>query len=265
MAERKSLDKVRNIGIMAHIDAGKTTFTERVLYYTGKKHKIGETHDGEADMDWMEQEKERGITITSAATTCFWHDSQINIIDTPGHVDFTVEVERSLRILDGAVALLDGSQGVEPQTETVRRQADKYKVPRMIFVNKMDKIGADFYMSLESIQSRITDKGVAIELPVGQADEFKAVVSLITMKMYTFSGEKGIQINEEEIPADMLEKAKHYREIMIDKISMFDDELAEKYLAGEEISLQLIKKAIRNGTINNNLYPVLCGSALGNK
>ncbi len=265
MAERKPLEKVRNIGIMAHIDAGKTTFTERVLFYTGKKHKIWETHDGEADMDWMEQEKERGITITSAATTCFRYDNQINIIDTPGHVDFTVEVERSLRILDGAVALLDGSQGVEPQTETVWRQADKYGVPRIIFVNKMDKLGADFYMSVESVKSRITDKGVAIELPVGQADEFKAIISLLTMKMYTFTGEKGTEIHEEEIPADMLEKAKQYREEMIDKVSMFDDELAEKFLAGEEISLELIKRAIRKGTTTNELYPIMCGSALGNK
>ena len=265
MAERKPLEKVRNIGIMAHIDAGKTTFTERVLFYTGKKHKIWETHDGEADMDWMEQEKERGITITSAATTCFRHDNHINIIDTPGHVDFTVEVERSLRVLDGAVALLDGSQGVEPQTETVWRQADKYGVPRIIFVNKMDKLGADFYMSVDSVKSRITDKGVVIELPVGQADEFKAIISLLTMKMYTFVGEKGIEVHEEEIPADMLEKAKQYREEMIDKVSMFDDELAEKFLAGEEISLELIKRAIRKGTTTNELYPIMCGSALGNK
>lgn len=216
-------------------------------------------------MDWMEQEKERGITITSAATTCFRHDNQVNIIDTPGHVDFTVEVERSLRILDGAVALLDGSQGVEPQTETVWRQADKYGVPRLIFVNKMDKLGADFYMSLESIKSRITDKGVAIELPVGRAEDFTAVISLLTMKMYTFTGDKGTEIHEEEIPADMIEKAKEYREIMIDKVSMFDDELAEKFLAGEEPSLDLIKRAIRKGTITNQLYPVMCGSALGNK
>jgi len=265
MAERKTLDKVRNIGIMAHIDAGKTTFTERVLFYTGKKHKIWETHDGEADMDWMEQEKERGITITSAATTCFRHDTHINIIDTPGHVDFTIEVERSLRVLDGAVALLDGSQGVEPQTETVWRQADKYGVPRIVFVNKMDKLGADFYMSVESVASRVSDKGVPIQLPVGQADEFSAIVDLVAMKMYTFSGEKGTEINENEIPADMLEKAQQYREELLDKISMFDDELAEKFLGGEEISVELIKKAIRNGTINNNLYPILCGSALGNK
>ncbi|MCX6823669.1 MAG: elongation factor G [candidate division SR1 bacterium] len=265
MAEQKPLDKVRNIGIMAHIDAGKTTTTERVLFYTGKKHKIGEVHDGAAEMDWMEQEKERGITITSAATTCFWKEYHINIIDTPGHVDFTVEVERSLRVLDGAVALLDSSQGVEPQTETVWRQADKYGVPRIIFANKMDKLGADFYMSVESIKSRITDKGVVLQLPVGQADEFKAIIDLLTMKMYTFSGDKGIEVHEEEIPADMLEKSKKYREEMIDKVSMFDDELAEKFLAGEEPSIDLIKKAIRKGTITSNLYPILCGSALGNK
>ncbi len=216
-------------------------------------------------MDWMEQEKERGITITSAATTCFRHDNQINIIDTPGHVDFTVEVERSLRVLDGAITLLDGSQGVEPQTETVWRQADKYGVPRIIFVNKMDKLGADFYMSVDSVKSRITDKGVVIQLPVGQADEFKSIISLLTMKMYTFTGENSMEIHEEEIPADMLGKAKQYREEMIDKVSMFDDELAEKFLAGEEISLELIKRAIRKGTTTNELYPIMCGSALGNK
>jgi len=265
MAERKALDKVRNIGIMAHIDAGKTTTTERVLFYTGKKHKIWEVHDGAAEMDWMEQEKERGITITSAATTCFRHDSQINIIDTPGHVDFTVEVERSLRVLDGAVALLDSSQWVEPQTETVWRQADKYGVPRIIFANKMDKLGADFYMSVESIKSRITDKGVVIQLPVGQADEFKAVIDLLKMKMYTFEGTMGIDQIEHDIPSDMLAKAATYREEMIDKVSMFDDELAEKFLAGEEPSLELIKKAIRKWTIIGELYPIMCGSALGNK
>ena len=265
MAERKPLEKVRNIGIMAHIDAGKTTTTERVLFYTGKKHKIGEVHDGAAEMDWMEQEKERGITITSAATTCFWKDCHINIIDTPWHVDFTVEVERSLRVLDGAVALLDSSQGVEPQTETVWRQADKYGVPRIIFANKMDKLGADFYMSIESIASRITDKAVVLQLPVGQADEFEAIIDLLTMKMYTFSGDHGIDTHENEIPADMLEKCKKYKEEMLDKLSLFDDELAEKFLGGEEISIEIIKRAIRHWTIHNNLYPVLCGSALGNK
>ena len=263
--EKKPLDKIRNIGIMAHIDAGKTTTTERILYYTGKKHKIWETHDGEADMDWMEQEKERGITITSAATTCFWHDIQINVIDTPGHVDFTVEVERSLRVLDGAVALLDASQGAEPQTETVWRQADKYGVPRLIFANKMDKIGADFFMSLDSVKDRLSNKAIPIQLPIGKSDTFEGVVDLVTMKAYHFEGEKGVNVIEGEIPADMQAQAAEYRENMIDAISMFDDELAEKFLGGEEISVELIKKAIRNWTINNELYPVLCGTALGNK
>ena len=263
--DKKPLDKVRNIGIMAHIDAGKTTTTERILYYTGKKHKIGETHDGEADMDWMEQEKERGITITSAATTCFWHDIQINVIDTPGHVDFTVEVERSLRVLDGAVALLDVSQGAEPQTETVWRQADKYGVPRLIFANKMDKMGADFFMSLESVEKRLSDKVVPIQLPIGKADTFEGIIDLITMKAYHFEGEKGADVIEGEIPANMQAQAEEWREKMIDAISMFDDELAEKFLGGEEISIDLIKKAIRTGTISNQLYPMLCGTALGNK
>ena len=263
--DKKPLDKVRNIGIMAHIDAGKTTTTERILYYTGKKHKIGETHDGAADMDWMEQEKERGITITSAATTCFWHDYQINVIDTPWHVDFTVEVERSLRVLDGAVALLDGSQGAEPQTETVWRQADKYGVPRLIFVNKMDKMGADFYMSIESVAQRLSNKAIPIQLPIGKADTFEGVIDLITMKAYHFEGEKGIDVVEGEIPADMQAQAEEYREAMIDAISMFDDELAEKFLGGEEISNDLIKRAIRKGVISNELYPMLCGTALGNK
>ncbi len=263
--DKKPLDKVRNIGIMAHIDAGKTTTTERILYYTGKKHKIGETHDGEADMDWMEQEKERGITITSAATTCFWHDIQVNVIDTPGHVDFTVEVERSLRVLDGAVALLDVSQGAEPQTETVWRQADKYGVPRLIFANKMDKMGADFFMSLESVEKRLSDKVVPIQLPIGKADTFEGIIDLITMKAYHFEGEKGVDVVEGEISANMQAQAEEWREKMIDAISMFDDELAEKFLGGEEISIDLIKKAIRTGTISNQLYPMLCGTALGNK
>ena len=263
--DKKPLDKVRNIGIMAHIDAGKTTTTERILYYTGKKHKIGETHDGEADMDWMEQEKERGITITSAATTCFWHDIQINVIDTPGHVDFTVEVERSLRVLDGAVALLDVSQGAEPQTETVWRQADKYGVPRLIFANKLDKMGAAFFMSLESVEKRLSDKVVPIQLPIGKADTFEGIIDLITMKAYHFEGEKGVDVVEGEIPANMQAQAEEWREKMIDAISMFDDELAEKFLGGEEISIDLIKKAIRTGTISNQLYPMLCGTALGNK
>lgn len=250
---------------MAHIDAGKTTTTERILFYTGKKHKIGETHDGEADMDWMEQEKERGITITSATTVCFWKDHHINIIDTPGHVDFTIEVERSLRVLDGAVALLDASQGVEPQTETVWRQADKYHVPRMIYVNKMDKLGADFFNALESIKERMTDKGVAIQIPNGKADSFAGVVNLINMKYYTFEGDKGVDVVEHEIPAELVDKANEYREIMLDKISVFDDELTEKFLEGEEISEEIIKRAIRTGTISSNIHPVMCGSSLGNK
>ena len=261
----KELRLVRNIGIMAHIDAGKTTTTERVLFYTGRKHKIGEVHEGAAEMDWMEQEKERGITITSATTVCFWDNHHINIIDTPGHVDFTVEVERSLRVLDGAVALLDGSQGVEPQTETVWRQADKYHVPRIILVNKMDKLGADFYMSVDSIKERITDKGVVMQLPIGQADEFSGIIDLMKMKMFTFSGDHGLVVTENEIPADMQAKAEQYREEMIDKVSMFNDELAEKFLGGEEISTELIKKAIRTGVVANALYPIFCGSALGNK
>ena len=250
---------------MAHIDAGKTTTTERVLFYTGRKHKIWEVHEGAAEMDWMEQEKERGITITSATTACFRGDHHINIIDTPGHVDFTIEVERSLRVLDGAVALLDGSQWVEPQTETVWRQADKYHVPRIILINKMDKLGADFYMSVDSIKSRITDKGVVMQLPVGQADEFKAIIDLMKMKMYSFSGDHGLIITEWEIPADMQAKCEKYREEMIDKVSMFDDELAEKFLWGEEISIDMINRAIRKWVITNSLYPIFCWSALGNK
>lgn len=263
--EKKPLDKVRNIGIMAHIDAWKTTCTERVLFYTWKKYKIWEVHDWAAEMDWMEQEQERWITITSAATTCFRWDYHINIIDTPGHVDFTVEVERSLRVLDGAVALLDWSQWVEPQTETVWRQADKYGVPRIIFVNKMDKLGADFYMSVDSVKSRVTDKWVPLQLPVGQADEFRAIIDLLTMKMYTFEWDHWEKEVENEIPADMLDKANSYREELIDKVSMFDDELAEKFLWWEEISIDLIKKAIRKWTITWELYPILCWSALGNK
>lgn len=265
MADITPLERVRNIGIMAHIDAGKTTTTERVLFYTGKKHKIGETHDGEADMDWMEQEKERGITITSATTVCFWKDHHINIIDTPGHVDFTIEVERSLRVLDGAVALLDSSQGVEPQTETVWRQADKYGVPRMIFANKMDKMGADFFTCLDSIRERMTDKAVAIQIPYGKADTFAGVVNLINMKYYTFEGDKGVNVVEHDIPESLQAQAETYREKMLDTISVFDDELAEKFLEGGEIPQELIKRAIRTGTVSGELFPVMCGSSLGNK
>jgi len=264
MSREYSLEKTRNIGIMAHIDAGKTTFTERVLFYTGKKHKIGETHDGAADMDWMEQEKERGITITSAATTCFWKDNRINIIDTPGHVDFTVEVERSLRVLDGAVAVFDGSAGVEPQSETVWRQADKYNVPRLCFVNKMDKMGGDFFMSLESIRERLNENAVAIQLPIGAEDTMRGIVDLVTMKGYEFKGASGEQIVEVEIPADMQDNVKKYREEMLDRVVECDDALMEKYLGGEEVTIDELKKAIRKGVLGNMIYPVLAGTALQN-
>ena len=265
MADITPLEKVRNLGIMAHIDAGKTTVTERILFYTGRTHKIWETHDWESQMDWMDQEKERWITITSATTVCFWKGHHINIIDTPGHVDFTIEVERSLRVLDGAVALLDGQAWVEPQTETVWRQADKYNVPRMIFVNKMDKMGADFYNSVETIKERLTDKAIPIELPNGASDTFAGVVSLVNMKYYTFEGEKWINVVEHEIPEELKAKAEEYREALIDRVSIYDDELAEKYLEGEEITEELLKKAIRIWTCSGDLFPVMCGSALGNK
>ena len=265
MADITPLDKVRNLGIMAHIDAGKTTVTERILFYTGRTHKIWETHDWESQMDWMDQEKERWITITSATTVCFWKGHHINIIDTPGHVDFTIEVERSLRVLDGAVALLDGQAWVEPQTETVWRQADKYNVPRMIFVNKMDKMGADFYNSVETIKERLTDKAIPIELPNGASDTFAGVVSLVNMKYYTFEWEKWVNVVEHEIPEELKAKAEEYREALIDRVSIYDDELAEKYLEGEEIPVELFKKAIRIWTCSGDLFPVMCGSALGNK
>ena len=266
MADITPLDKVRNLGIMAHIDAGKTTVTERILFYTGRTHKIWETHDGESQMDWMDQEKERWITITSATTVCFWKGHHINIIDTPGHVDFTIEVERSLRVLDGAVALLDGQAWVEPQTETVWRQADKYNVPRMIFVNKMDKMGADFYASVESIKDRLTDKAIPIEIPNGASDTFAGVINLVNMKYYTFEWEKWVNVVEhDEIPAELQAKAEEYREALIDRVSIYDDELAEKYLEGEEIPVELLKKAIRIWTCSGDLFPVMCGSALGNK
>lgn len=259
------LRKLRNIGIIAHIDAGKTTVTERILFYTGKKHKIGETHEGAADMDWMEQEKERGITITSAATTCFWKDVRINIIDTPGHVDFTAEVERSLRVLDGGVIVFDGSQGVEPQSETVWRQADKYNVPRMAFVNKMDKMGADFYMSLESIHERLSDKAVAIQLPIGAESDFSGIIDLLEQKAYKFEGQYGEKVEEIEIPEDLKGKVEEYRNILIERAAECDDDLMEKYLEGKEYGIDDIKRAIRKGTINNEIYPVLCGTALQNK
>lgn len=259
-----TLDKIRNIGIMAHIDAGKTTFTERVLFYTGKKHKIGETHDGSAEMDWMEQEKERGITITSAATTCFWKGNKINVIDTPGHVDFTVEVERSLRVLDGAIALFDGQAGVEPQSETVWRQADKYHVPRLCFVNKMDKTGADFYASLQSIRDRLNPRAVATQLPIGAESNLEGVIDLLEKKAYKFEGQNGEILTEIPIPADMTEKVEKYYNELIEKAVECDETAMEKYLAGEEIGLAEIKVAIRKGVINNEIYPVLCGTALQN-
>ena len=267
-----SLEKTRNIGICAHIDAGKTTTSERILFYTGKKHKIGEVHEGAAEMDWMEQEKERGITITSAATTCFWkpvtgslHDRyRINLIDTPGHVDFTVEVERSLRVLDGAVAVFDGSQGVEPQSETVWRQADKYQVPRVCFVNKMDKIGADFYMSLASIKERLSPKAFAIQLPIGAESSFRGMVDLIEQKAYTFEGEHGQEIKEIAVPEEMAEQVKEFRAVLVEKIAEANDETMTKYLSGGEFSPNEIRAAIRQLVLADNLYPVLCGSALGN-
>jgi len=269
VAKKVSLDKTRNIGIIAHIDAGKTTVTERVLYYTGVSHKIGEVHDGEATMDWMEQEQERGITITSAATTCFWkfHDTdyRINIIDTPGHVDFTVEVERSLRVLDGGVTIFDGVAGVEAQTETVWRQADKYGVPRICFINKLDRTGADFYIDLERIAQRLTKNGFPIQLPIGAEAGFKGIIDLIEMKAYTYKTEDGMEFDTVEIPEDMKAKADEYRAKMIEKIVEVDDELTMKYLEGEEISNEEIKRALRKGTIEVKLHPILCGSALKNK
>jgi len=260
----EDLKNLRNIGIIAHIDAGKTTVTERVLYYTGKTHKIGETHDGESQMDWMEQERERGITITSAATTCFWKDIRINIIDTPGHVDFTAEVERSLRVLDGGVTVFDGSQGVEPQSETVWRQADKYNVPRLAFINKMDKTGGDFYMSLDSIHKRLNPDAVAIQLPIGAEDTFTGLVDIVEQKAYHFGGEKGETVEEIDIPEDLKAKVEEYRGILMEKVAETDEELMEKYLGGEELTVEEVKKGIRIGTINTTLFPVLCGSALKN-
>jgi len=264
MPREYSLEDTRNIGIMAHIDAGKTTTTERVLFYTGKKHKIGETHEGEADMDWMEQEKERGITITSAATTCFWKDHRINIIDTPGHVDFTVEVERSLRVLDGAVAVFDGSQGVEPQSETVWRQADKYNVPRVCFINKMDKVGANFTTSLQSITDRLSNKAIPIQLPVGEEGEHKGIVDLVEKKAYIFEGQHGENIKEIDIPEDQKDTVELQHAQLMEKVAEADDELMEKYLGEGVLTVDEIKKGIRTMVLSNKLYPVLCGSALAN-
>ena len=265
MARTISLEKTRNIGIMAHIDAGKTTCTERVLFHTHKIHKIGETHDGESQMDWMEQEQERGITITSAATTAFWKEHRFNIIDTPGHVDFTIEVQRSLRVLDGAVALIDAQAGVEPQTETVWRQANDYKVPRIIFANKMDKMGADFYYSLGTIADRLGAKSAAIELPIGAESEFTGIIDLVTMKAYQYDGKPEEDAKEIEIPEDMKEKAQEYRNILIEAVADFDEELMMKYLDGEEIQVQELKNAIRKATLSVEFFPFMCGTALGNK
>ncbi|NYI69327.1 elongation factor G [Spelaeicoccus albus] len=261
------LKKVRNIGIMAHIDAGKTTTTERILYYTGINHKIGETHDGASTMDWMAQEQERGITITSAATTCFWKDNQINIIDTPGHVDFTVEVERSLRVLDGAVAVFDGKEGVEPQSETVWRQADKYNVPRICFVNKMDKLGADFYYTVQTIVDRLKATPLVMQLPIGAESDFEGVVDLLTMKAMMWRGETkmGAEYTTEEIPADLQAKAEEYRAKLVEQVAEANDEMLEKYLGGEEFSLDEIKDGIRQLVVRSEAYPVFCGSAFKNK
>jgi elongation factor G len=266
MPREYSLDKTRNIGIAAHIDAGKTTVTERILYYTGRTHKIGEVHEGAATMDWMEQEQERGITITSAATTCFWHDHRINIIDTPGHVDFTVEVERSLRVLDGAVVVFDGKNGVEPQSETVWRQADKYSVPRIAFVNKLDAIGGDFYMSLESIKERLGANAVAMQLPIGMESGFSGVVDLMEMKAISYGNEDmGKDQHITDIPADLLEKAKEYRATMVEKISETDDALLEKFFEGVEPSTSELKAAMRKATIKGDIVGVFAGTALKNK
>jgi len=266
MARETPLNRYRNIGIMAHIDAGKTTTTERILYYTGISHKIGEVHDGNATMDWMEQEQERGITITSAATTCYWKDHRINIIDTPGHVDFTIEVERSLRVLDGAVAVFDSVAGVEPQSETVWRQADKYDVPRMCFVNKMDRTGADFYRCVDMMIDRLGAVPLVLQLPIGSEAEFVGVVDLIKMKAIVWKDENlGAEFEEQDIPADMVEKAAKYREQLLDTAVEVDDDATEAYLEGKEISDELLKKCIRKGTLGGNFVPVLTGSAFKNK
>ncbi len=273
MPREYPIEKYRNIGIIAHVDAGKTTTTERILFYTGISHKIGEVHEGEATMDWMEQEQERGITITSAATTCFWLNHQINIIDTPGHVDFTVEVERSLRVLDGGVVVFDGKEGVEPQSETVWRQADKYNVPRICFINKIDKEGASFEFSLSSINDRLSPNAVAIQYPIGQGSDYKSqesdpesvgIIDLVKMKAVYFKGDNGRDVEEKEIPEEMKAVAEEWREKMLEKIAELDDNLMEKYLGGEEISEEEIHKVIRKGTIDGDIYPVMVGSAFKN-
>ncbi|MTI70861.1 MAG: elongation factor G, partial [Firmicutes bacterium] len=265
MARKFSLEKTRNIGIMAHIDAGKTTATERILFYSGRIHKIGETHDGASQMDWMEQEQERGITITSAATTTQWRDHRINIIDTPGHVDFTVEVERSLRVLDGSVAIFDAKNGVEPQSETVWRQADKYNVPRICFVNKMDKMGADFYYAVKTMEERLKANAVAIQLPIGTEDEFEGIIDLIEMNARIYRDDLGQKIDVVEIPEDKKELAEEYREKLLEAVSDFNEDIMMKYLEGEEITPKELMAAVREATINVEIFPVLCGSAYKNK
>ena len=265
MPREYSLEKTRNIGIIAHIDAGKTTVTERVLFYTGKKHKIGEVHEGEAEMDWMEQEQERGITITSAATTCFWKDHRVNIIDTPGHVDFTVEVERSLRVLDGGAVIFDGVAGVEPQSETVWHQADKYNVPRICFINKLDRTGADFFYDLNSIHERLTKKAYPLQLPIGAEDKFTGIVDLLTMKATIYKDDLGQEMEETDIPEDMKELADEWRGKLMEAIVENDEAAMEKYLAGEEIPLEDIKKILHEAVLKLEIIPVLCGTALKNK
>ena len=266
LARQYPLERTRNIGIMAHIDAGKTTTTERILFYTGVSHRMGEVHDGAATMDWMEQERERGITITAAATTCFWRDHRINIIDTPGHVDFTIEVERSLRVLDGAVAVFDSVQGVEPQSETVWRQADKYRVPRIAFMNKMDRVGAEFYTSVQSMVERLGANPVPIQLPIGREAEFKGSVDLVTMKAYLYDTDSlGATYKVEDVPAELVDLAKEYREKMLDIVAEHDERVLERYLNGESLGVEEIKRAIRAGAITMKLTPVLCGAAFKNK
>src|SRR5260221_1152547 len=260
------IEDYRNFGIMAHIDAGKTTTTERILYYTGKSHKIGEVHEGAATMDWMDQEEERGITITSAATTAFWNEKRLNIIDTPGHVDFTIEVERSLRVLDGAVVVLDSNQGVEPQTETVWRQGDKYKVPRIVFANKMDKIGADFFQCLKDIVDRLGAKPVAIQLPIGSEQQFKGLIDLVRMKGVIWNDESlGAKYEDIDIPADLVDQAKEYREKLVEAAVELDDAAMTAYLEGKEPDQATLKKLLRKAVITGAFYPVLCGAAVKNK
>ncbi len=265
MPREYSLERTRNIGIMAHIDAGKTTTTERILFYTGKTHKIGDTHDGTATMDWMEQEQERGITITSAATTCFWNDTRINIIDTPGHVDFTVEVERSLRVLDGSVTVLCAKGGVEPQSETVWRQANKYNVPRMAYVNKMDIMGANFYRVVDMMRERLKANAIPIQLPIGAEETFRGIIDLMSMEADVYYDDLGKDMRVEPIPADMLEKAQEYHDQMVEAIAETDEELFEKYCEGEELTIEELKKALRQATIDNKIVPVVCGTSYKNK